>query len=117
MPLSCLLPGPFFYLLSGKNLMRANKKRVQAASRWQVVAGRLRFICIRAWWRLLLALRVPAPLVPGRAGLWFPWHYQSWRSVSYSLLFVLSALRLVLIYALLAFFPWLAALLLSRWLQ
>ncbi len=63
------LPALFFYLLSKKIGVRANKKTGQAASPWQFVVGRFQFMCIRGWWRLLLALRVPAPRLL-RPSLW-----------------------------------------------
>jgi hypothetical protein len=56
----------------------------------------------------LLALRVPAPAVPGRPGLWFPWRLQSWRFVRFGLWCV----RSVVLFALLVLLPWLVALLL-----
>ena len=54
-----------------------------------------RFCFVRAWWRLLLLLRVPAPRVL-RAGLWAPWLFPAWRSVRF-----LGALCLVLLRVLL----------------
>ena len=118
-PQRCLLPALFFYLLSRKSV-RANKKIGQSASRWQFVVGRYRFMCIRGYWRLLLALRVPVAAVPGRGGLWFPWRLRSWRCVSGFLCqfvpFALAALWVLVRFAFLALLPWLLSLLFS-WLS
>ena len=95
--------------------MRANKKIGQSASRWQFVVGRYRFMCIRAWWQLLLALRVPAP-ARLRAGLWAPWRLRSWRFVSLSVRVAVWLLWLLVRFAFLALLPWLLALLFS-WLS
>ena len=100
--------------------MKKIKNREQAASRWQFVAGRYRFMCIRGYWSLLLALRVPVAAVPGRGGLWFPWRLRSWLCVSQFLSqavpFALAALWVLVRLGFLALLPWLVSLLI-RWLS
>jgi hypothetical protein len=77
---------------------------------WPLACGRLRALCVRGWWRLLLALRVPAPRVL-RPGLWAPWRLPCWLWCRC----VVGCVRLALRFVLLLLLPWLVALLV-RWL-
>lgn len=59
------------------NVMRhhstASQSRRQQAPLSSLLLGRLRMVCIRSWWRVLLVLRVSVPSFPLASYLWCPW--------------------------------------------
>ena len=71
-----------------------------------VASFTLRFFWVRAWWRLLLLLRVPAPRRL-RAGLWAPWLFPAWRELRWLGRVGLVLLRLALVLAAPCLLGWL----------